>query len=120
MCKNYEDLNWRNWIYDINVLIRSAILSSGSLFLLTVVWFNSYILACQINQNKHGFKVSSSMFSQYTSVPDVIKQIEIVDQSKGNPPFSRSLLKTEIGYTCFVRKTISFKVQTLSAGHKDS
>lgn len=117
MCKNYEDLNWRNWIYDINVLIRSA--SSGSLFLLTVVWFNSYILACQINQNKHGFKVSSSMFSQYTSVPDVIEQIEIVDQSKGNPPFSRSLLNTEIGYTCFVRKTISFKVQTLS-GHKDS
>lgn len=117
MCKNYEDLNWRNWIYDINVLIRSA--SSGSLSLLTVVWFNSYILACQINQNKHGFKVSSSMFSQYTSVPDVIEQIEIVDQSKGNPPFSRSLLKTEIGYTCFVRKTISFKVQTLS-GHKDS
>lgn len=35
MCKNYEDLNWWNWIYDINVLIRSA--SSGSLFLLTVV-----------------------------------------------------------------------------------
>lgn len=99
MCKNYKDLNWRNWIYDINILIRSA--SSGSLFLLTVVWFNSY------------------MFSQYTSVPDVIKQIEIVDQSKGNPPFSRSLLKTEIGYTRFVRKTISFKVQTLS-GHKDS
>lgn len=117
MCKNYEDLNWRNWIYDIKVLIRSA--SSGSLFLLTVVRFNSHILACQINQNKPGFKVSSSMFSQCTCIPDVIGKIEIVDQSKRNPPFSRSLLKTEIGYTRFVRKTISFKVQTLS-GHKDS
>lgn len=59
------------------------------------------------------------MFSQCTCIPDVIGKIEIVDQSKRNPPFSRSLLKTEIGYTRFVRKTISFKVQTLS-GHKDS
>lgn len=44
MCKNYEDLNWWNWIYDINVLIR--LVSLGSLFLLIVVWFNFYILVC--------------------------------------------------------------------------
>lgn len=44
MCKNYKDLNWRNWIYDINILIR--LVSLGSLFLLIVVWFNFYILVC--------------------------------------------------------------------------